>query len=74
MYLAWQDTAATRQWFPIGRLNADQQNHHFARQIINGINEAVEQFFVARHFQKREVNEIGLKDGTPVMVVTFGKD
>jgi hypothetical protein len=29
MYLAWQDTAATRQWFPIGRLNADQQNHHF---------------------------------------------
>jgi hypothetical protein len=29
LYLAWQDTAATRAWFPIGRLDADVARSHF---------------------------------------------
>jgi len=36
LFLAWQDTAATRQWFPIGRLDADLPHSRFRFEYTKG--------------------------------------
>jgi len=40
LFLAWQDASATRQWFPIGRLDADVQHHHFRYAYTHGAEDA----------------------------------
>ncbi|MGZ5003925.1 MAG: DNA-binding protein, partial [Chthoniobacterales bacterium] len=36
LFLAWQDAAATRQWFPIGRLDANPAANDYAFEYIHG--------------------------------------
>jgi len=36
LFLAWQDTAATRAWYPIGRLDADVNQSHFCFGYTRG--------------------------------------
>lgn len=36
LFLAWQDAAATRQWFPIGRLDADPATNDYRFAYIHG--------------------------------------
>ena len=36
LFLAWQDAAATRQWFPIGRLDADPSRDDYRFGYIRG--------------------------------------
>lgn len=43
LYLAWQDKAKTRQWFPIGQLDADLQKPLFKFGYIQGVQRAYEE-------------------------------
>lgn len=36
LFLAWQDTGATRAWYPIGRLDADLSKSHFQFAYTHG--------------------------------------
>jgi hypothetical protein len=36
LFLAWQDTAASRRWFPIGRLDAEPSKHKYQFEYIRG--------------------------------------
>ena len=36
LFLAWQDAAATRQWFPIGRLDADPASSDYQFSYLHG--------------------------------------
>src|SRR5712692_313365 len=36
LFLAWQDSAATRQWFPIGRLDANVAKSNYQFEYIRG--------------------------------------
>ena len=40
LYLAWQDGEASRQWFPIGRLDADAENSDYRFRYIVGAQRA----------------------------------
>jgi hypothetical protein len=40
LFLAWQDKARSRLWFPIGRLDADQGRHRFRFRYIQGADRA----------------------------------
>jgi hypothetical protein len=40
LYLAWQDREASRQWFPIGRLDADTENSEYRFRYIGGADRA----------------------------------
>lgn len=40
LFLAWQDRAASRRWFPIGRLDVDQERPLFRFRYIRGAEEA----------------------------------
>ena len=39
-FLAWQDSEASRQWFPIGRLDADAENSEYRFRYIVGAEQA----------------------------------
>ena len=41
LYLAWQDQGASRQWFPIGRLDADTDNSEYRFRYVGGAAQAV---------------------------------
>ncbi len=36
LFLAWQDSGPSRAWFPIGRLDADLDRHHFTFAYTHG--------------------------------------
>jgi len=36
LFLAWQDKAHTRRWFPVGRLDADQPHSHYRFRYTQG--------------------------------------
>jgi len=40
LYLAWQDKARTRRWFPVGRLDADLQRTDYRFRYIEGAEDA----------------------------------
>ena len=40
LFIAWQDTGVSRQWFPIGRLDADVGNEKFRFRYVGGANRA----------------------------------
>lgn len=40
LFLAWQDKGASRQWFPIGRLDADVENENYQFRYIGGAKRA----------------------------------
>ena len=40
LFLAWQDTSSTRQWFPIGRLDADVENSDYYFRYTGGAERA----------------------------------
>jgi hypothetical protein len=40
VFLAWQDQALSRQWFPIGRLDADPAQSRFRFRYIHGVDAA----------------------------------
>lgn len=40
VFLAWQDAAATRAWYPIGRLDADLAAHHYVFGYTHGARRA----------------------------------
>ena len=40
LYLAWQDGEGSRQWFPVGRLDADVENSEFEFRYIRGADRA----------------------------------
>jgi hypothetical protein len=40
LYLAWQDQVKTRRWFPVGRLDVDQDAHNYRFRYIHGALEA----------------------------------
>lgn len=40
LFLAWQDTGPSRAWFPIGRLDADLDRHHFTFGYTRGAERA----------------------------------
>lgn len=37
LFLAWQDREASRQWFPVGRLEADAENSEYEFRYIAGV-------------------------------------
>ena len=43
LFLAWQDTSATRAWFPIGRLDADVERSSYHFGYTHGAERAVEE-------------------------------
>ena len=43
LFLAWQDRANTRQWFPVGRLDANLDCSEFRFRYINGAKRAQEE-------------------------------
>ena len=40
LFIAWQDTGVSRQWFPIGRLDADVDNEKFRFRYVGGADRA----------------------------------
>lgn len=40
LFLAWQDRAGTRQWFPVGQLNADTEHSLYQFRYTEGANRA----------------------------------
>lgn len=40
LFLAWQDQAASRRWFPIGRLDADMSRPLYRFRYIRGAEDA----------------------------------
>jgi hypothetical protein len=40
LFLAWQDQAPSRRWFPIGRLDADPVQSRFRFRYIQGVDAA----------------------------------
>ncbi len=36
LFLAWQDQEASRQWFPVGRLDADTENSEYRFRYVGG--------------------------------------
>ena len=40
LYLAWQDKAQSRRWFPIGRLDADVERPRYRFRYIGGAEQA----------------------------------
>ena len=43
LYLAWQDEEVSRQWFPIGRLDADIESSKYEFRYLEGVNRAKEE-------------------------------
>jgi len=42
LFLAWQDKVKTRRWFPVGRLDVDQEQPHYRFRYTRGANIAHE--------------------------------
>ena len=47
LFIAWKDTAKTRAWFPVGRLDADVQAQHYRFRYVRGAEAAKEFGFKA---------------------------
>jgi len=45
LFLAWQDKGHSRQWFPIGRLDADPGTHQYRFRYTGGARRATEAGF-----------------------------
>ena len=43
LYLAWQDDVQSRQWFPIGRLDADTERSHYRFRYTGGAKRAYDE-------------------------------
>lgn len=41
LYLAWQDKALSRRWFPVARLDADTDESFYRFRYINGVRHAI---------------------------------
>ena len=41
LFLAWQDKKWSRQWFPVGRLDADVEQSHYRFRYTSGVQPAI---------------------------------
>ena len=47
LFIAWKDTANTRAWFPVGRLDADVAASRYRFRYVSGVKEAMKCGFAA---------------------------